>query len=490
MNLEYREGCLPFSMRTLHLIKSLSDSELKEVELLLNEGKRQNLLLLFRYLKKWRPAEKAPSVAELLKKIFGQKHTKPNELQLRNKLSRLNDILYQYLANAEFQIQLSANENLFNLWLLQSFRRRKLPLLKTDMDGFIKTAMDGFMLDEALPMLRLRALLGAGEFEKNLRITNDWQQAEKQRFLLHYTLAESTKALYYDLENNRLQTKDSIWKKYEAPDYRFDFADLKKDWYFNLFENNRLSLTAGNEAQKIDYLKRAAKATEGVQTKYMALRGVRGNILQNIAVTLLQKNCFEEAHDYLLEHMRQQKTEGIGIEAVCWVNYLAVLSCLGELEKVKTVYTENKALITDSPFAMPALIMYCSACIFTNCSDTAIKAMPDIARLLDYEKLVIRNLYTLAFIMRGDIELAYTEVTNLKRAIAGFEQTEYVRDLAQTTLLLHEYIAVLKAEKKKRSALAEKIKIKVNRLLGDFESDPVQNIALKWILKQAEEICQ
>ena len=55
-------------MRTLELIKALNDSELKEMEYKLNDGKRQNLLQLFRYLKKFRGEEKAPSISEILKK--------------------------------------------------------------------------------------------------------------------------------------------------------------------------------------------------------------------------------------------------------------------------------------------------------------------------------------------------------------------------------------------------------------------------------------
>lgn len=471
-------------MRTMHLVKALTDFELKEMERELSDGKRQNLLQLFRYLKKFRAEEKAPSVSEILKKVFAQKHTKPNELQLRNKLSRLNEILYQYLATTEFKTQMANNRHLLNQWLVTAFRNRKMPLAKTDIDGFIKTAIDNFMLDEAAPMMRLRALIGGNSFEKNLKDITDWQQLEQKRLLLHYAVAESTKATSFENESNRLQNRPNVWKQYKTPDYTFNFKELKNDWYFRLFENSRLSTLNINAKSKILFLKKAEEAINESNTKHMLTRGVRENLLLNIALLLMNQGLFDEALEYHQKHFEQTKANGIQPHPVAFVNYMVNLMQLERLKEAKEVYLENRRAIDASPFAMPAHFMYSSACLFTNEEKKAISVLTDITPQLDHEKLTVRNLYLTSFIIRKEFSLAQTEAVNLKRAIAGYERNGYIQQLQAATLVLIDFANA----KKQGDPLNKKLLAKTHKnalsALQNLNDDPVHCLILKWLIKQ------
>lgn len=470
-------------MRTHQLVQSLTESEIAEVELLLNDGKRRNLLALFKHFKKYRQKDAAPAVKDLLQKVFKQKWSKPAELQLRNKLSRLNDILYEYLVLQEFKRQLTDNESLFNLWKINAFHTRKLPMLTEELEAGIKTALQNFMLDEALPMLRLRGLMNQGNFETALKHNDEWQQYEQHRFLLHYALAGYTRAHHFNLEQNRTQTGQSVWKQYHAPDYKFNFTENRNEWYFRLYENARRALTTTNAEEELAFLKKAAEAIRGVKTKHLTLRGVHGNLLLNIAVGLLRKSDMEQAHSYLLQYMQQQKNEGIPISAVGWLNYIVTLNCLGKLNETKAVYTANRQVIEQSQFAPEAKLCYCAACLFTDETDKALKVLRTIPIRYDHEKLITRNLYAIAFIMRGEYKLAHTELTNLKRAITGYERNDYLKDLEQVTALLEKYNTALRKSKAQRKVLLEQLHRENKKVMKLFADDPVQWLILKWLRK-------
>ncbi|MFN8286301.1 MAG: hypothetical protein U0V74_06080 [Chitinophagales bacterium] len=469
-------------MRTFHLVKAFTESELKEVEKLLNDGKRQNLLSLFRYLRKRREQPEKPTVNDLLKHVFKQKSTKQNELQLRNKLSRLNEILSRHLVLMEFKNHTESNRHLHNQWLITAFRARKVPLVNTDIDGFIKTAQESFMLDEALPMLRLRALINDNPFDKNIINLNEWQKLEAQRFLFHYTVAESTRATCYQNENNRLQKEDSIWKKYKAPDYIFNFNELKIDWYFQLFENARLSSLSQSPARRIHFLKKAEKAISNATTEHMLTRGVRENLLTNIALGLMDEGLYEEALEYQQKHFQLTMQKGLTPYAVAYINYMVNLMFLERLDEVKAAYLENRKTIDESDYVLPARFMYVTACLFTNEESKAIRMLHDISPVLEHEKLTMRILYLTSFIMRGELKLAQTEVQNLKRAIAGFKREEYIKDLEQVTLVLSDYVTALKSNGQK--LMLNKAKARVKKALQVLNSDPVQFIILKWVIEK------
>ena len=59
-------------MRTLDLVKALTEEEMKDVTQLLSENKRKSLLLLFNELEKHKQLEAEPDNAKLFKKVFSK----------------------------------------------------------------------------------------------------------------------------------------------------------------------------------------------------------------------------------------------------------------------------------------------------------------------------------------------------------------------------------------------------------------------------------
>lgn len=471
-------------MRTFYLIKSLNDTETKEVELLLNDGKRQNLFSIFRYLKKHDHQENPPAIQDILKTVFKQPFTKSNELQLRNKLSRLNDILYEFITIAEFKNSTNKHESIFNQWLAQAFHSRQLPMFQTDVEGFIQTALNDFMLDEAIAMLRLRSIVGDSDYKKRIAYIEQWQLQDKRRLLLHLAASENMRAVSLEREDSLKHPKESLLKHYKHPNYHPDLSELQNEWYFAIYETTRKALLTKSIREREKLMKKVRKLSSTLKTGHPLFRGTHANVLMNISYLLIKQNKFEEADNYLSEYIKQQQTDEIEIKPVAWVNYMVNLSCLGKLEEVIKVYEENLLQLIASPFAYTAQLLYCSACVFTNKTDLALKKMPDIAPLEGYQKIAVRNLYAAAFIKRKDYKLAQTEIYNLKRAIAGFEKTDAIQKMNNITLLIETYLAGLTANRQKQKALFARAKRRAKALFKIFESDPALNVLLKWLMEE------
>lgn len=471
-------------MRTLLLVKSLTPLECKEVESILAHHKRQNLLSIFRFLIKTPSSTDTPLIEEMLIKIFKQKHTRQNELQLRNKLSRLNDILYKYLAETEYKKQTNNNHTIFNYWLAQAYRSRKLPFFKNDIDSFIKTASKDFMIDEVAGMMQMRAFGKKHSFIKSINDVEDWQQIELNRFLLNYTAAEAYKVVYIENENTRLQQIQNIWSKYQSPEYRFDFKDLKNEWYFRLFENLRLAFLPENKDKSIYYLKQAEIALTGINAKHPLIYNMRAFILLNIAVALAKEKRYEEALEYQEKHLEEMNRDGSTPPSVTYVNYIAILMLVNRLAEAKQIYTEKRKVLDTGSFSKQAQLMYATACLFTNDEKNAIHLLHNIAPNIDHENLTLRNLFLISFILRKEWALATSELNNLNRAIAASKRTDYVEHIIVVTHIMKKYVLLHKKHKRIEKNKLNEINIKARETIQLLQDDPVHCCILNWLVKQ------
>lgn len=195
-------------MRTLDLIKALSDSEIKEVEKLLSGGKREILLKVFKELKKYATKADEPSHEELFEKLMKEPYAKDKDYLLRNRMRQLNEILYEYLATDAFKHTCERNPDVFNLWLTKAYYDRKMkPLFENEIDGALESAIShisarsGDFGVDSLLLYALKSLWMINNepripenIEKQIAFSDKWMEELKRRFLYKIREIEARKA--------------------------------------------------------------------------------------------------------------------------------------------------------------------------------------------------------------------------------------------------------------------------------------------------------
>ena len=90
-------------MRTLELLGSFSEKELKELQTIISLNKKKSLKALFAELLKYHRRGSLPANDILFENAFGVPHNAGKNYLLRNELRLLNDIIYEYLIVASLK---------------------------------------------------------------------------------------------------------------------------------------------------------------------------------------------------------------------------------------------------------------------------------------------------------------------------------------------------------------------------------------------------
>src|ERR1043165_3711439 len=145
-------------MRTLELLRSLSDREITKTDELVKGQKRKSLQLLYGLLKKYRKRSGVPTNEELYAAAFGDDYNTEKNYLVRHELRLLNEILYDYLILDTFSESIGRMKTSYHNWLGQTFLKRQLHnAFAADIDRFIEHAKDNSRPDDRARLLDMKS---------------------------------------------------------------------------------------------------------------------------------------------------------------------------------------------------------------------------------------------------------------------------------------------------------------------------------------------
>jgi hypothetical protein len=468
-------------MKTYYLIKSLSQEELEEFEKQLSVSKRKNFRQIIQFLKTMHGKEKVPTLADLQRWISIREKLVPSELQLRNRLSRLNELLYYFIAQKEFEFSLKNNRSIMHQWLTQASHRRKISCLQHDVDEFIKEALRNFMLDEATHMIRGRLISGSTNHESRLVEIEQWILQEKRRVLLHLVAAENMHATAMHRLKTINQENNNTTKFRQAFDYSLDLTELNQEWFVLTYEKSSAALFSHDLQEKARLLQEIVELLNNHKTDHPLFNGARANVLLNVSNVLMQRKEYKRSKNYLKQYIQIQTSEHKEITPIALTNYLVNCCFLEEYEQIVAIYETNKEKFLQSEFFLSSNYIYCVASIFTCRPDKALSSIPDLTTLANYLKVLYRNLYALAFHVRGDNELAKNEIKNLKKSMLGFESTKAMEKAKAVTLLIDLYLSEMTANKPYKNKARTTRQTLNTKPIQELEEEAFAIPIIKWI---------
>lgn len=474
-------------MKTYHLVQSLSKEELEEFERQLGALRRKNFNQILQFLKSNGSKQNPPSLVDLQKWILKREKSMPSALQLRNRLSRLNDLLYHFLAQKEFQFSVKNSPSILHQWLTQAFHRRKINATQHDIDGFIHEALDNFMFDEAIHMLRGKAIAGNIDYQIRMADIERWLEQDKKRMLLHLVAADNMRAVTqhrWETLNPEIKTKLGFES---AINYNVDLTDLNQEWYVLSYEKSRQSLFNNNLQEKAKLLEEVAFLLNKNKTNHPLFNGVQANVLLNLSYVFMQLKDYQQSKKYLDDYFEIQKKEVKEASPLALVNYLINCIFLQDYETIITLYVTNKEKITESEFFISANYAYCIANIFIGKPDVALSAIPDLSVLEKFQKVLFRNLYVLAFYFRGDLELAKNEIKNLKKSILGFEQSSAIEQGKTITLLIDNYLSETNSIKPTKNTYKNTRQVLSKPAIKKLEEEAFAFPIINWIQRKLSD---
>ncbi len=412
-------------MRTLELLKGLTEKELKLIEAKVLTGKRKSLVPLLKELKKFRTTDNEPDDAELFRKTFGKPYSKNKNYLLRNELRLLNEIIYNYLVEVAFNQHLTKNPGAYNQWLLQSFYNRGMKsMFEADVEKSISVSLADNRPEESSVIFSLKSLWQIQNLPRSVealkeqqQVIKQFKQEEERRFFFRIREAEAREAFVQHLldyvEGKQRHNSDDARTSGQSV---FDMSKLENsDWRARyLLLKKHAHQTKG--ILRIEILKEMQEIEEAPYFK--GDYGLNAQIvtLTNLALEYLLLEQFELADKYMEQCIERCCLLKQPVPIGNIQNYIANQVILKRYEKGIEIFKKFEDIILKSRSAENILILAGFCYIFLNKPDQAMELVPVASKVNVNNMVVSRLMIAIIFFLRGDYELANNECLNLKRS--------------------------------------------------------------------------
>ena len=486
-------------MRTLHLIRALSDAEIKVIERSLTGSKRQALKSAFTVCKKYAAKKEDPDRTELFEKIIGEPYAKDKDYLLRNKMRQINEIIYEYLATDAFRSSISTDQSAFNYWLAKAYHDRRLnTLIEDDIDGFLNTAIQSISpsgTNEPAYSGHLYSLKSIWLIHYDLRqaanikaqslLLDQWLNEEKRRFLYKIREIEARGAFLRSILGEIENTDDWHTGPGVSPATVIDLSEQERGDPLAHFLRLKKRLHETIGWQKIDLLRELLTICD--QEQYSMVVGPHSKLTYKaqIARELILLGEFKAADIYLSEVIAGGDVRRSPQIMSALHNHLVNQINIGTYQKGIKIYQQYRNEIIESnhvkTFALHLSYLY----LFLGRDDEAIAALPLPAGMIPLHQLHHRHAYMIAFIHRGDLDLARTESLNLKKFISRMKtpSMSYYLDIIE---FFDEYIAALSAGSKEKVSVLNKLRTKIKDDFAKWNQTAIDDFPLRWLMTRLE----
>lgn len=452
-------------MRTLELLRSFTDRELAEMDKLIASGKRKTLHTLYNELKKYRRKSGIPSSEELFLAIYNKPYTAAQSYLLRNELRLLNDVFYDFMIEETYRGHIRQHKSSYNYWLGRAFFERNLhQVFGADIDRFIESAAATVKREDMAQMIALKGLWMIYTQPKNATNLNLQKQALQQwkdelirSFRFQLREVEAREAYLDHTLGNIIGHDTSKGDDYRTPpqltvqlagndacDETEEYLILKKHTY----------QTRG--INRIAVLKRMLEIDRNQFEQYgtASIRSLLSS-LTNLATESILIGSFEQADTYLKESIDLSETHKVPLLAATMQNYICnKVNIAAYLEGI-LFYEAHETTIRQSRQYIATLVgkVYCH--LFMGQADEALSSLPQNIQLTDQQHLTFRMVYLIAFIIRGQHDLAMNENNNIGRMIKANEGAYYTSYHTINTMYGRYLSAIISTRAIRKKALED-----------------------------------
>jgi tetratricopeptide (TPR) repeat protein len=485
-------------MRTLNLIKGLTDKETEQVSAELKTNKRSTLYVLLKELIKYKDTEEEPENAHLYKKVFKQAYKKDKDYLLRNELRLLNEQLYNFYVRATFNSHATEHSTAYNFWLARAFYSRRLKnILNQNLDEFIEESLE-FMPPQlttfpiySSAMMGMKSLWMIETYPKNLEslqqqidYTYKWEHEATRRFF--YVLAEiNARKAYLQMTLARIENKFTALPDYFGNDDmdQINFKDLlDSDWYARYIKL-KIKLYQTKGEKRIEIIKEMMSYEEKEEVQKVVGSNSLVSNLGNLGLEYISLKQYGEAAVYFEKALQMADSIKTPTILAHIQNYIITLVLKGNYERALDVYGKYQDTIKGTRSATTIPIFTSYALIFLNRPDEALESFPKISQLIVQHQSLVRFGIVICYIQRNQFDIALNELQNIKRTLKKFTDRDYswqieIADLFITYTKAHNAAESVIKERKKQ--LAESIKLEFDK----YYRWAHEEIELWWLMKQ------
>lgn len=485
-------------MRTIDLIRALSEPELKAIEKSLTGAKREALKFAFREIKKYAARSQYPTHKELFEKIMDEPYAKDKDYLLRNKMRQINELIYEYLAVNTFKKHIDQNPAAYGYWLAKSYYDRRLnDLFESDIDSFLASAKRSVIKDESIEpsysghLYSLKSIWKI-HFEvrkpENLRaqaaLLGEWQKEEKRRFLYKIREIESREAFLKAVIG---QQENPNWHigAATAPTYVIDLSEQERGDPFVHYLIMKKKLNQHIGWEKVDVLKEMLKI--GQKPEYRQMIGPYTQITNKILLAreLILLGDFRQADIYLEEVLASPNVSQSPQYMSAIQNHMSNQINLGNYKRGIKIYEQYREEIKQSNHVRTFDLHLAYLYLFLDKEEEALARLPEATKLTAQHQIYHRYAYLIAFIIRGANDLARTDARNIKRRIKRTTDADY-KIYIRVLDFFEEYIAALssapKEKEKKLNALQSKFKLAPDK----WNDEATDIFPLRWLMRRLE----
>ena len=169
------------------------------------------------------------------------------------------------------------------------------------------------------------------------------------------------------------------------------------------------------------------------------------------------------------------------------VLYMMNLMITGHYLDVINLQHKYSAIIDASISRAHGIIVTAYTYLFMKKADEALTELSKGPELASNELLHIRYVYLIAFLVRGQYDLALAEVKNLKRMLTATAAAHSLQSDLAIAGYFQTYIRALEKDKTGNKKILKKLKTEIREHFDSHKPLPHHNMQLDWLAKQLEQ---
>src|ERR1043165_3494144 len=479
-------------MRTLELVKCLSEAEIKETDKLLKVQKRETLSILYDLLKKYRKRDDVPGNAEIFQLLFKKQYTADKNYLVRHELRLLNELLYDFLINKTISAYTQKHKSTYNYWLLRTFFDRKLNnAFSTDIDRFIKESSESIKPEDAAMMHDLKSLWmiynnpkTTGNIQQMIDEVNRRKQEQVRHLKYRRREMESLSAYLQEalasVEGARADAPDD-WRT--PSQSNVDISPNENDLFEQyLILKKETFQTRGLPRIEVCKKKLAIEEDESYKSEFSDFNAQLGT-LNNMALEYILMGMFAEADSCFKEIIKRCDEHKHPLSASLLQNYICNHINLGEYPAGIEIYNEYHKQIEAQKQYIPTLQGKIFCHLLLDEADEALACVPQNIKFTDHQHLMFRMVFMIAFIIRNQFDLAVNECQNIRRMIKA-NTGGYFETYNWITSLFWRYLQVITKSGKQQQQELAAIKNEIENGGEKNRKLVITEYSLRWLLNR------
>lgn len=474
-------------MKVFDLLHSLSKSEKKAFNAVMNNHSREQVKKLYLYIRKT-PRQQI-SNERMYEAAYEKSYQKDKDYLLRNELRLLGNELKEFLIKFEIEKELKENASLGNMWYLQALKARKL-------DEYYEAEYPKLYAKAEMELRFLNCLLMSEQYYKH--ISQSWarhlnfeiiveqlgiyKNNIKEFTTLQVRQADMGHALCTKLSSYILTKKNQI-AKFEGLTNKLEISSNNP--YALALEHIALAHVT-QDTEKLKHLLAALENLLICDARGADIKRWLGACYNELAICALEKNPpdYAQAAVYLEKAFEAAFLDGSN-PTVIFANYLRVLGHTGQYEKVKQVFDSYAPHFSKEANYPLILTAYLEVEASLGDPDIAMGLLPQLQTKEYIGYFTYKTLLITCYMRKGMYQLAMVETNN---TMQNMRENQLLPEMETVYSLLRTLIRLKGTNQPKNGALKKLSEICHSISENAMEIVFRRSVMLNWYFEMAKSI--